>query len=101
MQNIKIFPGEIVGQRKVIYTLCEATPEDVKNSPRKLSSRENCGQKKVVCMTLEGEMISIHNSLKLASETRAVSASSISLACNGKLKTAGGYKWKWLEPKEK
>ena len=101
MPNIKIFPGEKVGQRSVIYTLCKATPEDIKNTPRKISSGDNCGQKKVVCMDLNGELISIHNSLTLASELRCVSISTISLVCNGKAKTAGGYKWKWLEDKGK
>jgi hypothetical protein len=50
--------------------------------------------KKIDKFTLDGEFIETYESTKHASEG-GIPSSSISKCCNGKLKTAGGFVWKF------
>lgn len=54
-------------------------------------------QKKVVQYDLNGNFIAEYNSHREASEKTGVCRSSITRCCTGNRKTAGGYKWNYLE----
>ncbi len=97
MSTIKIFPNEEISGRKVIYTLCQATEEDVKNRPRKISSATNCGQKMVKQIQFNGTTIAIFNSIKEASDETNIDMSTISRVVNGKSFSAGGYCWREVD----
>lgn len=43
----------------------------------------------------DGAVIDVYHSIARASEATGVDRSGISKVCNGKRKTAGGYKWEW------
>jgi hypothetical protein len=49
--------------------------------------------KKVVQLAMDGELIKEWNSLSEAAKTLSISAANISTVCNGRLKSAGGFKW--------
>lgn len=52
---------------------------------------------KVVQYDLNNNLIAVFNSQREASEKTGVCRSSITRCCTNKRKTAGGYKWKYLE----
>ena len=54
-------------------------------------------QKKVAQYDLNDNLIAIFNSQREASEKTGVCRSSITRCCTGNRKTAGGFKWKYLE----
>lgn len=54
-------------------------------------------RKKVVQMNLNGEIIAVFLSQREASEKTGTCRSSITRCCTGDRKTAGGYRWKYLE----
>lgn len=54
-------------------------------------------KRKVVQMDLNDNIIAVFNSHREASEQTQTCRSSITQCCTGKRKTAGGYKWKYLE----
>ena len=72
-----------------------------RNSPRKgvIVSETTLDKKriKIIQLTLDGEIIKIWNSLSEASEVLGITISNISLTCNGKRKSSGGYKWKYYK----
>lgn len=49
--------------------------------------------RQVAQMTRDGILIRIWDSQKEASEVTGIPQQNISKCCNGKLKTAGGYRW--------
>ena len=51
------------------------------------------GELRVAQYTKKGELIRIWYSQKQASEATGISQANISACCNGKIKTAGGYRW--------
>jgi group I intron endonuclease len=51
--------------------------------------------KKIDKFALDGEFIETYESTKYATESGGVPSSSISKCCNGNLKTAGGFVWKF------
>lgn len=51
------------------------------------------GEIRVAQYTKNGELIKIWDSQTEASESTGISQVSISQCCNGKVKTAGGYRW--------
>lgn len=55
----------------------------------------NKNSKAVKQLTLEGELVAQYHSSKHASRSTGVSSEGISLAANGRLKTSGGFKWKF------
>lgn len=69
------------------------------NNLRWLSKMENCrrhkdnGYKKVCCI----ETSIIYSSIREASKQTGVCRSSISKCCNGKGKTAGGFRWEFVD----
>lgn len=54
-------------------------------------------KRKVVQIDLNGNEIAVFNSHREASELTGTCRSSITRCCTGDRKTAGGYKWKYLE----
>lgn len=54
-------------------------------------------KRKVVQMDLSGKELAIFNSQREASEQTNTCRSSITRCCTGNRKTAGGYRWKYLE----
>lgn len=53
--------------------------------------------RKVMMLSLSGEVLSIFSNGKEAERITGIPQSSISACCLGKVKTAGGYKWKYIE----
>jgi hypothetical protein len=51
--------------------------------------------KAVVCLSLKDEYIADYESINMAAEITKLNASSISKVCRGKMKSTGGYKWKF------
>ena len=51
------------------------------------------GEVKVAQYTKTGKLIKIWNSQKEAAEATGISHQTISMCCNSKVKTAGGYRW--------
>ena len=51
------------------------------------------GEVYVAQYTKKGKLIKIWDSQKEASDATGIAIQSISNCCNGKLKTAGGYRW--------
>lgn len=56
--------------------------------------------KKVIQYSKNGEVIKIWECIKTASEDLNIADGSISSCCRGKLKTAGGYIWRYYENNE-
>lgn len=54
-------------------------------------------KRKVIQMDLDGNEIAVFNSHREASEQTGTCRSSITRCCTGNRKTAGGYRWKYLE----
>ena len=55
-----------------------------------------CGEKKAQKRVLLEEKKELFNSFTEATKKYGINGSSISLVCNGKLKTAGGYHWRFV-----
>lgn len=68
----------------------ELLPED------ELPKRKKQG-KPIACYDLNGNLITVYDSLKDAAEALGVSCTSISSAAKGKTHTSGGYKWAYLQ----
>lgn len=62
---------------------------------KSLTDRLNKVSKKVVQLTIKGDFIDEYESVASAALNSNVNSTSISHACKGKLKTAGGYRWKY------
>jgi integrase len=56
---------------------------------------------KIAQMTKSGELISTWYSVKEASDKLGINSSNISAACNGRQRTAGGFKWLYKEDFER
>ena len=54
------------------------------------------GEVRVAQYTKQGELIKIWDSQLEASEVTGISQSNISHCCNGKTKTAGGFRWSFI-----
>jgi hypothetical protein len=57
-------------------------------------------RKPVIQKTKKGEVIGIFKSLTEAAKVTRTGRTNISDACLGKMKTAGGYKWEFLNPND-
>lgn len=51
----------------------------------------------VVQMDLEDEVIQVWHSQQAAAKVLGIPRTNINKCCNGKRKTAGGYKWRYME----
>ena len=71
--------------------LSEETKEKIKENSKRI---------KVCQYSLGGELIEIYNGQREAARKSNVDSSSISKCCKGKVKTAGGYIWKYYDEKE-
>ena len=56
--------------------------------------------KKVKQLTLDGQLIQIWECTRDVERISKISRSAVSSCCNGKLRTAGGYKWEYVEMSE-
>lgn len=56
--------------------------------------------KKVKQLTLDGQLIKIWECTRDVERISKIAHSAVSSCCNGKLKTAGGYKWEYVEMSE-
>ena len=65
-----------------------------KKSPRTEEHKKKL-RKPVIQLDLEGNFIKLWESVSLAGKGIGVDYTGISHCANGKLKTSGGYKWKW------
>ncbi len=74
-------------------------------SVRKRSGCPNCSKiikakkksRGVLQLSIDGKIINKYDSLKEASEKTGIHQSNICNACKGKIKTVGGYHWKYLD----
>ena len=65
------------------------TPQEIKD---KIAEKQNY----MTCkLSRDGELVEIYKSAREASRVTGVCRSSIVLCCNGKIKTAGGFVWKY------
>lgn len=73
----------------------------VLSEKQKKKIRENSGKNIKVCQySLDGKLINIFNSQRKAARRLNIDSSSIVKCCKEKVKTAGGYVWKYLNKKE-
>lgn len=63
--------------------------------PSNLKELRECNMKKVIKCAPDGENICVYNSIKEAGEINGISPQCISNCCRGRLKTAGGYIWRY------
>ena len=62
------------------------------------ATAHNVGKRrKVVQMSLDGQDLQSFDSLLSASKSTGIDVGSIGNVCKGKCKTAGGYRWKYIE----
>ena len=54
-------------------------------------------RKKVMQLTVEGELVRIWDSLTQAAKENGMDVSSICQCCKGKIKTSGGYMWRYVD----
>ena len=67
--------------------------ENLRHGTRtKRGAEKRC--KKVVQLDLNDNVLNVFKSIKQAGQETGVFATSISACCNGKVKSAGGYKWR-------
>lgn len=59
------------------------------------SNRITKSSKKVIKMTLDGEVLQVYDSIALASADTGCDSSSISKVCNGQRNKCGGFKWQY------
>lgn len=73
----------------------------VLSEKQKKKIRENSGRNIKVCQySLDGKLINIFDSQREAARRLNIDNSSITKCCKRKIKTAGGYVWKYLNKKE-
>ena len=68
------------------------TPEAKRKMSNAKRGKPACNRRKVLCV----ETDEIYDSATAASELLCIPLSCISRVCNGKLETAGGYRWKYI-----
>src|SRR6266487_7164455 len=80
-----------------VVNLGWVTPKE--NAERKVfPTRENkTSSRRVVQKTLDGEVVRVWNSIRLASNTLEIDGSCISECCSKKQNTAGGWYWMYYE----
>lgn len=54
------------------------------------------GELRVAQYSKKGHLLRIWNSQTEASEATRIARQAISMCCNGKIKTAGGYRWSFI-----
>lgn len=70
---------------------------EIENKVLKAQTRKTSGIiRQVVQLNKEGQLVNIFNSIVDAYDKTGIPKSNISYCCKGKLKTAGGYIWKYL-----
>ena len=67
----------------------------VQNFPWEERSKEQ--RKKISQFTLKGELVRKWDSLKIAGETLGIPPENICMCCKERIKTAGGYLWKYCK----
>ena len=53
--------------------------------------------KPVIQLTLDGQVVGVYHSMMQASRETGINVGNIHSACNGRYKTAGGFKWKYKD----
>lgn len=99
-KNSGLLPSEVtIGSNKKVWWKCEYSHEwqavvvnRCKGAGCPICAR-NRQSRKIVNMDTNELFMSVNE----ASNTSGVNASSISMCCSGKLKTAGGYHWKYAD----
>jgi len=76
---------------------CANISKATKGKPKSPRTEEHKAKlrKAVVQLDLQGNFIKLHNSVSGAGRDTNIDYTSISKVCEGKQKTAGGYKWVW------
>lgn len=76
---------------------CANISKATKGKPKSFRTEEHKKKlrKPVIQLDLEGNFIKLWESVSLAGKGIGVDYTGISHCANGKLKTSGGYKWKW------
>lgn len=105
MEKVKIYPklGEDVGSREVLYIVCKAEPEDKANTYSVNSSkRKSIGEKGVECFgVISGAHLATFTSIASAAKKLDIDPSNISKAANGKIPTAGDFRWEFTKKRKK
>lgn len=99
MKEVKIYPGQDIGDREVLYTVCVATPEDIRKTY--VSEHNKRGQKPVSMYSLDDKYMITFRSIRRAASELGISESSISKAVDIPTRSAGGHRFKSVKPKIK
>ena len=89
----KVFTEEHKEKISLSHIGIKRTPEWLAN----LSKAKEKYRKPVIQLDLQGNEIRRFNSLSSAAEATGIFKSTISACLNGRVRTAGGYKWIWAE----
>jgi len=92
MKNIRIYPGQDIGTRKVLYTVCEATDNDIENSYKRTHTKR--GQIPVIMLNEDDKMLNVFTSIQAASKHTGITAQNISRVLDDSKLTAGGFRWR-------
>jgi len=90
-----------ISQGKLGKTLtpqqCANISKGTKGKPKSFRTEEHKKKlrKEVLQLDLEGNVIRLWDAVSFAGRELKIDYTSISKCCNGKSRTAGGYKWKW------
>lgn len=76
---------------------CNNISKATKGKPKSFRTEEHKKKlrKEVLQLDLDGNIIKLWDAVSFAGSELKIDYTSISKCCNGKAKTAGGYKWKW------
>ena len=65
------------------------------SKPKNLPDTQLCNRKAVIQLDLTGRTVSAYSSIRAAEEATGINGGNISSVCNNKLKTAGGFQWRY------
>lgn len=89
-RNSEAHKGKYVGEKSPCWG-----KHPTEEARRKMSEAQP--KKAVIQYTLNGEFVAKYSSTKDAERQTGVNSGNISLCCQGKRPTAGGYKWAYLD----
>lgn len=103
IQKLKDNHADFKGEKHPMYGRRHTTESRQKMSMAhkgKKTGKDNVASKQVVQYTLCGEFVNCFDSMRLASLETGIAQSSISRCVNDKLKSAGGFVWKYKNKNE-
>ena len=75
---------------------CTPSENMIHSNENNMEHKSKRLQKQVKQLTISGELVKIHEGIKIASRETGVNSGSIVKVCKGSKPTAGGFKWEYL-----